>query len=131
MGKEKTLEQKIEVMQAALQGKSIRITLISGTLPVVISRGDSPILNFNWAEFDYEVYEEPKTKPSIDWSHVSPEFKWMATDASGETYLYTEEPEFFEYCWDGVDLIYVQGFASFKEGTCDWKDSLVERPEGE
>lgn len=28
------------------------------------------------------------------------------------------------------EYIPASNFASFKPGTCDWKDSLVERPEG-
>jgi len=66
------------------------------------------------------------TKPSIDWDHVAPQFKWMAT-----TMLYEEKPRLSRTKWEctGGDCANITAFASFRAGTCDWKDSLVQRPE--
>lgn len=77
------------------------------------------------------TYRVAPTKPSIDWSHVACELKWMATDDSGETWLYDEQPEIFGKIWvyNGSHCIEVNALASFTPGTCDWKDSLVQRPE--
>jgi len=78
-------------------------------------------------------FEAKKTKPSIDWSHVSPEYKWLARDEDGLSYLYIEKPECGKSMWMVMvtkDCIEIKGFKSYKAGTCDWKDSLVERPEG-
>ena len=69
------------------------------------------------------------TKPSIDWSHVNVYFKWLAMDADGRFHLYTDKPLQGNQQWTtnllGTPAIH---FASFVPGTCDWKDSLVKRP---
>ena len=70
------------------------------------------------------------TKPSIDWSHVSEDFKYLAMDAGGLHHLYVEEPMLTSSEWATHHLyIYAGHFASFTPGACDWKDSLVKRPE--
>lgn len=119
----KTLEEKIEVMQYCLNHGKI---IMDGNLWQL---REPP--NFNWEEHDYSIYEEPKTKPSINWEHVNSEYKYMATDSGGDTYLYSMKPTQDEYnTWFALgEARLADGFASFKEGTCDWKDSLVERPE--
>ena len=78
----------------------------------------------------------PPTKDTINWDHVSDEFICMARDADGETCVYTDvcytdvstENGGF---WDvplGQEMRDVKAVASYKQGTCDWKDSLVFRP---
>ena len=69
------------------------------------------------------------TKPSIDWSHVSEYFKWLAMDADGKFHIYTDKPLQGERQW-ATNLLCTPAihFASFVPGTCDWKDSLVKRP---
>ena len=68
-------------------------------------------------------------KPSIDWNHVSEGFQYLAMDADGESYLYTDKPLQGERQWmSSLRLAAANHFASFTSGTCDWKDSLVERP---
>ena len=69
------------------------------------------------------------TKPSIDWNHVSEDFKYLAMDEDGECYLYTAKPRQGEWQWaTNLPCTPAFHFASFTSGTCDWKDSLVERP---
>ena len=126
----KTLAEKIEVMQAALEGKPIERFVLDYSVRWHDAVGE-PL--FNWHNVDYRVKEVPKTKPSINWDHVSPEFKWMVTDEDGHTYLYSLEPSLHYFCWmeyDGVCTT-ATNWTSFVPGTCDWKDSLVERPKGE
>ena len=68
-------------------------------------------------------------KPSIDWSHVSEDFRYLAMDECGLPHLFVEKPEPIDVEWTTYALfIYAKHFASFIPGTCDWKDSLVERP---
>ena len=69
------------------------------------------------------------TKPSIDWSHVSEDFQYLAMDEDGEFYLYSDKPLQGNQQWVS-NLTYTPAihFSSFTPGTCDWKDSLVERP---
>lgn len=85
----------------------------------------------NWYE-DSE-YRIAQTKPSINWEHVHPDYNWMATDKSDRTHLFKNEPVFDDddlgtWGYDGSRWIRASSHASFKAGTCDWKDSLVSRP---
>jgi hypothetical protein len=79
----------------------------------------------------FRVKPQPTTKPSIDWSHVAPEYKWLARDKCGDAYLYLSEPELCQTVWisGGEHTQIARVFASYTPGTCDWRDSLVERPE--
>lgn len=88
----------------------------------------------SWSkELKYRMKPVTLTKPSIDWSHVAPEYKWLAHDKDGDTYLYREEPKLGGGEWYAsvYDFVGTESFASFKPGTCDWKDSLVRRPKGD
>ena len=70
------------------------------------------------------------TKPSIDWSHVSSEFNYLVQDSDGEGYLCGEEPACVESGW-GSESHYISAgaFTSYVPGTCDWRGSLVKRPD--
>ena len=80
--------------------------------------------------FPYPVeIVEAVTKPSIDWSHVSPEYNYLAQDSNGQGYLYSENPSRHTLAWV-MDRPFIRAttFTSYVPGTCDWKDSLVKRP---
>ena len=76
----------------------------------------------------------PATKDTINWDHVADKFICMARDANGSAYVYTAKPKTARYnvVWicDGDDSFPagVHAVASYKRGTCAWKDSLVFRP---
>ena len=71
------------------------------------------------------------TKPSIDWSHVSPEYNYLAQDANGRGYLCGKNPHRIDTAWSMESpYICATAFTSYTPGTCYWKDSLVERPTG-
>ena len=81
--------------------------------------------------FPYPVeITKATTKPSIDWSHVSEDFQYLAMDSGGLHHLFAEKPEPIAVEWTTYALyIYAEHFASFTPGTCNWRDSLVKRPE--
>lgn len=123
--KPNTPEEIIELMQQASENSLYKITSLTSSHTFV---SNTPAWNFG--KFRYELVKE---KPSIDWSHVSPKFKYMATDDYGETYLYTHKPTLCDGSWivetaDDNEVRDVSTHSSYKAGTCDWKDSLVERP---
>lgn len=95
------------------------------------------IIGISWMLADTPVFRDNnkyrikvKTKDSIDWSHVAPEFKWMARDDDGLVFLYTAKPHSNGDCWTGAGWS-TRGFISYKKGAIDWKDSLITRPEDE
>ena len=83
---------------------------------------------FNWAAFCYRI--KPTTPDTIDWSHVAPDCNWVARDLDGSVSLFTSRPEPYSNHWDARQgaAADANAFASYKRGTCDWKDSLAERP---
>ena len=70
------------------------------------------------------------TKPSIDWSHVSPEYNYLAQDADGRGYLCGKNPHRMNTEWS-METPYIRAttFTSYEPGTCGWEDSLVKRPD--
>lgn len=90
-------------------------------------------------EWDFSKYEyriappEPKVPDTIDWSHVSPEFKFMARNESGKAWIYNNAPRPVDGAWRvwrSIDFfLQAENFASYKRGTVEWHESLVERPQ--
>ncbi len=82
------------------------------------------------------IYRIPKTKPSVDWSHLSSEFKYLTRDEAGCGYVYTDRPDWREGMWVWPQAT-AKGFgrridnilASYKPGNCLSRESLVVRPE--
>ena len=69
-------------------------------------------------------------KPSIDWSHVSPEYNYLAQDESGTCWVYEHVPILIEDEWASSrgGCTPADCLQSLVPGTCSWDDSLVERP---
>ena len=78
------------------------------------------------------VQDDSATKPSIDWSHVKEDYKWLSVNANGSADVYEYEPKVGGggyWCNPKGGSNKVNGLASYVPGTCDWKDSLVKRPD--
>lgn len=78
-----------------------------------------------------EVFRVKPTKPSINWEHVSPKFKYLARDYRGNIYLFSKKPYYESGFWRciGGNVYHAETFVSLRAGNCDSEDSLVERPE--
>lgn len=76
--------------------------------------------------FEYRI---KPTKPSINWGHVDPRYKYLARDENGNVYLYTEEPVKCVHIWDsdGGMACRADSHITLTVGNCDWTESLVER----
>ena len=111
----------------------VAVDLDCGRSETYTSEGKYAEYDVNVSLYLYPVEVVKKvTKPSIDWNHVHSRFKWVAQDSDGGCWLYEEEPiETIDgwKCTKG-DCTPAEGFISLTLGTCDWKDSLVVRPEG-
>lgn len=81
-------------------------------------------------------YRIAETKPSIDWSHVHPDYNYLTTEPDDEEVrgmLYEVPPTPHEEykTWEkayGTKCAEITALASFKAGNCDWQDSLICRP---
>lgn len=73
------------------------------------------------------------TKPSINWDHVAPKYKYLSEDSDGIAFLYDEKPyvatDASAWYAQSDEVVVADGFASYTKGTCDWKDSLIKRPD--
>ena len=120
--------------------KRIRENEVDYPVLVVFNRNDENVISYtlhgkyqvegNVTLFPYPVeIVKAVSKPTIDWSHVSPEYNYLVQDSDGEGYLCSEEPSCVESGW-GTESSYTLAstFTSYVPGTCDWKDSLVKRP---
>lgn len=118
--------EMIKVMQAYVDGEKIEY---KGYIADIWADCSTPI--WSWPDFDYRI-TSATTPDTIDWSHVAPEFKWMARDEDGTAWLFKSEPricnEIEIWTCKGISNS-VTPIASYRPGTCDWKDSLVKRPE--
>lgn len=110
--------EMIAVMQAYVDGQEIEVVITDWSML-------SPMPLWNWEKQGYRIAQTPD---SIDWSHVVPEWKYMARDLNGEVWFYKEKPDCWTTQWGG-EPIRATSHASYKRGTVDWKDSLVVRPE--
>ena len=105
-----------------------------GPIEMYTDSGWSVVNNPLWtSSYTYRAAPLPATKPSVDWSALDKKWKFMAMDRKGWIYAYSDRPEIDcqEWATPGGDHINISGLlTSYKPGTCDWRDSLIERPEG-
>ena len=107
-------KRMIEVMQAYVDGEAVEANEITIDKP-----------SWDWS---YHPYRIAKTPDTINWSHVAPEFKYMARDLHGRALLYQSKPKIMDTVWVGHPNTFADYFLSYRKGTVDWKDSLVIRP---
>ena len=112
-------KRMIEVMQAYVDGEAVEVMVAAGWKKVY-----NPQFDF------YREYRIAKTPDIINWGHVAPEFKYMARDQNGYSYLYNVKPYTAgkTWCVEGCKLTKPENFSSYRKGTVEWKDSLVIRP---
>ena len=75
-------------------------------------------------------YRIAVTPDTIDWGPIDPQIKYIARHSTNVVYGFTHEPIRNDSHWVGNNPIYrINGLiASYRRGTCDWKDSLMVRP---
>lgn len=119
-----TIQEKIAVMQAYADGKEIQVRVIGYGEWV---RSVEP--TWSWGGCEYRI--KPETHDYINWDHVDPMFQYMARSKSGYVWLFSEIPSRSLDFWvsHSGHAMLASAFTSYKRGTVDWKDSLVERPE--
>jgi hypothetical protein len=66
------------------------------------------------------------TKPQVPWDAMSDDIQWVARDEDGEFAGYMEKPIAGPDYWAGNGLNI--STVKINPGTCDWRDSLVQRP---
>lgn len=121
-------EIMIEAMQAFVNGR-----------PIEFRRGGAknwepcPAPVWDWMNFVYRAKPTEELTPDfINWSAVNERYKFMTRDADGVPYLHATHPTINRIptmgYWIGDEgSIDARLFASYKQGTVDWEDSLVKR----
>ena len=115
-------EEQVKLVMAHHRGEKMEFLMNTGSWG---AKTDGPLGPLT-------TYRLAVTKPSIDWSHVHEDYNWLSVEASGRAYLYKFEPVCIDgnRMWDprGDCFEMARPFASYDPGTCDWKDSLIQRP---
>jgi hypothetical protein len=58
----KTVEEQIKVMQAYISGKTIKLAAWGNPENILeFNKEESPMADFNWADYDYDIVQEPIT----------------------------------------------------------------------
>jgi hypothetical protein len=71
----------------------------------------------------------PKTQDVIAWEKLPDWVEWVARDRDGTICAYDEEPECYDWMFDGYHCTRIDDFPGIVQiGTCDWKDSKQRRP---
>lgn len=119
-------QQMIDVIQAHMRGEKIEWRHAGSDH----EWRDPSFLTWNFSEFEYRIAPEPKIPDSIDWSHVAPEFRFMARNHDGAAFVHTEAPRRLNTVWISSTKSHrvERLLASYKRGNMEWQDSLVERP---
>ena len=75
---------------------------------------------------------EKLTKPTINWEHVNAKYNYLAQDELGTCWAYEHVPILAgdEWASSRGDCTPADCLQSLVPGTCNWEDSLVERPPG-
>lgn len=129
-----TIEGKIAVMQAALDGKKIEYRHSGDNTWKICQEDNIADLGFHWGAWEYRIYQEPKTKDTFDFAGLNQKWKYAARDISGSLYLYDKKPEIEGNVWSidgfqGEAKKINELFDTYKIGDVDWKDSLISRDE--
>ena len=86
---------------------------------------------FFFGAVTYRVTPKPLTKPDVPWHMMADWVKAVARDEDGTIWAYEDVPVCHESLWSGSDLSNHLDAFKIEPGTCDWRDSLVLRPEGD
>lgn len=121
----KTTEEMIAVMRHANEGRCVETRIRNNGAWTPCSNP-----KWNWRDFDYRI---ALTKPSVDWSHLSDEVVCLLRLPGGAEVGLTKVPHFDEVkeilvISDDAHMIPLRYLASYRPGTCTWRDSLVLRP---
>ena len=124
-----TLDEQIGILLAAKEGKGIERRYVGEGVFTTFANPDKELYDFFC--FEYRVVEEPEiVLPSIDWSVLIPEWRWLAQSQNGLVCAFTHKPEPGHCSWvhrDG-EAITSGHLSSLKPGKGDWRKLIVERP---
>lgn len=122
----KTTQEKIQIMQAFVDGKQIEndFNRVGEWVDWTIDAEPS----WDWEEHDYRIKQASPL--IIPWDAIKPEYKWVAKDSNGEVFFYKNKPILGAVDWsDKSENIYYSEIINIQDpDNINWKDSLVERP---
>ena len=86
--------------------------------------------NPSW--FEKKAYRIAATPDTIDWSHLAPEWRFVARDKNGLAWAYINKPDLKSAAWCAKGEYGSRVTTpSFRNNGMPWDQSLIERPENE
>lgn len=81
----------------------------------------------------YRLTPKNVTQDTIPWEAIDPKFKWSARNSCGEIWVFDSAPicgrDRWTFGW--LECVKISSLLrGVTPGTCCWRDSLQERPEG-
>lgn len=116
-----------DIIKALSEGYEVEcLSWVSGNWETIVR------LNLELVDLDEKLgtqYRAKMTKPSINWSQVREDYNYLVRNSDGQALLYQSKPDLYEYMWYTHlgECSSASSYKSYKPGTCDWKESLVER----
>lgn len=80
---------------------------------------------------DLCAYRIALTPDTIDWSHLAPEWRFVARDDDNSPLLYQARPERNAVSWAAYEPCARVTTPSYRNNGMPWEQSLIERPENE
>jgi hypothetical protein len=81
----------------------------------------------------YRAKPAPLTQDVYPWGQIPKGMDWAARDESGFAFTYACVPVAgkLQWCSSGGDFARIDNcHVGYQRGTCDWRDSLQQRPDG-
>lgn len=79
--------------------------------------------------FDFTYRTKPR-QLIIPWEVIKPEYKWAAMDESGSLWVYEGKPKAGDSAWGYSGNLDGIGALNINTTGIDWRESLVQRPDG-
>ncbi len=78
----------------------------------------------------YRAKPAPVTQDVVPWDAIDKRWNWHARDKNESMFFYDVKPEIEDNGWEYIgDMTYSpELLAGYIRGTCDWRDSLQQRP---
>ena len=108
-----------------------------GALLLAFHRGQKieAFLGSEWRDckapgfYEIAAYRIAPTPDTVDWSHIGPEWKFIARDIGNQPLLFKQDPRGNKTAWFNDGGVSFVTTPSYRNNGLPWEQSLIRRPE--